>query len=306
MVSHQMLVTYRQGMVEQAMKLYKEEVMSPSEELASLSDLLMTSQLIYCSDDGAQLHDRFMEEIATYEKVTAQSDHKIKQKRLKRLSLDLQKYDFLPEFHFKTAVDEDVKVKEDIFRYITLLATNLNIALCLQLNFPWKVYEALYQSRIVSKESLRYLHIILGLSIYMRTYIMMGTQKAEILLSTSTAEMKSGKERKKHYYVPRNIFLTFGSMLIPIKKSLLSSMYKGHRLLSTLKEMSVLEYLKSVIPSDIMKDKYDYMTACEVLCYVEDSNTALQYISTGSGVDIRSVGSEKSTTSLRYHIKRKY
>ncbi|KAF6035452.1 hypothetical protein EB796_006235 [Bugula neritina] len=87
--------------VEQAVKLYKEEVMSPSEELASLSDLLFTSQLIYCSDDGAQLHDRFMKEIVTYEKVTAQNDSEIKQKRLKRLSLDLKKYDFLPEFKFK-------------------------------------------------------------------------------------------------------------------------------------------------------------------------------------------------------------
>ncbi|KAF6035449.1 hypothetical protein EB796_006232 [Bugula neritina] len=172
--------------VEQAVKLYKEEVMSPSGELASLSDLLMTSQLIYCSDDGAQLHDRFMEEIATYEKFTAQNDHKIKQKRLERISLDLRKYDFLPEFKFKTVIGEDVKVKEDIFRYITLLATNLNIALCFQLNFPWKVYEALYQSGIISKDSLRYLHIILGFSIYMRTmaYITMSTQKANILLST--------------------------------------------------------------------------------------------------------------------------
>jgi len=145
--------------IENAVKLYKEEVMSPSEELASLSDLLMTSQLIYYSDDGAQLHDRFMEEIATYEKLTAQNDQKIKQKRVERLSLDLQKYDFLPEFQFQTVVGEDVKVKEDIFRYITLLATNLNIALCFQLNFPWKVYDAIYQSGMISKESLRYLHI---------------------------------------------------------------------------------------------------------------------------------------------------
>jgi len=287
--------------VEQAVKLYKEEVMSPSEELASLSDLLMTSQLIYCSDDGAQLHARFMEEIATYEKNTAQNDHKIKQKRLERLFLDLQKYGFLPEFEFTTYVGKDVKVKEDIFRYITLLATNLNIALCFQLNFPWKVYESLYQSGIISKDSLRYLHIILGFSIYMRTmaYIMMGTQKAEILISSPTTEVKSLSDKNKHYYVPRSIFVTFGSILIPIKQILISSMNKRNKLLSTLKERSVSEYLKSVIPRDLVTDKQDYMTTCEVLCYVEDSNTAFKYISAGSGVDIRNAGFEEVVKCIR-------
>jgi len=288
--------------VEQAVKLYKKEVRSSSEELASLSDLLMTSQLIYCSDDGAQLHDRFMEEIAAYEKDTGRNDPETKQKRLERLSLDLQKYDFLPEFEFTTFVGEDVKVKEDIFRYITLLAINLNIALCFQLNFPWKVYEALYQSGIVSRESLRYLNIILGFSIHMRTmaYIMMGTQKAAILLSTPTADLQNKNEKHKHYYVPRKIFVTFGSILIPIKQSLiLSKMQKGNMLLSTLKEKSVSEYLKSVIPSDLVTDKDDYMTICEVLCYVEDSNTALKYISAGSGVDIRSVGYEEFVKCIR-------
>jgi len=292
--------------VEQAVKLYKEEVTSPSEELASLSDLLMTSQLIYCSDDGAQLHDRFMKEIATYEKVKAQNDHKIKQKRLERLSLDLQKYDFLPEFEFTTFVGEDVKVKEDIFRYITLLATNLNIALCFQLNFPWEVYGALCQLGIISKDSLRYLHIILGFSIYMRTmaYIMMGTQKAEILLSTPTAVLQNKNETSKHYYVPRKMFVTFGSILIPIKQSLkLSRMHKGNRLLFALKEKSVSGYLKLVIPSDLVTDKHDYMTICEVLCYVEDSNTALKYISAGSGVDIRSVGYEEFVKCIRSKYK---
>jgi len=207
--------------VEQAVKLHKEEVISPFEDLASISDLFMTSQLIYCSDDGAQLHDRYMKEIVTYENVIAQNDHKIKHKRLERLSLDLQKYDFLREFEFTTFVGEDVKVKEDIFRYITLLATNLNIALCFQLNFPWKVYEALYESGIISRESMRYLHIILGFSINMRTmaYVMMGTQKAEILLSTP--DLKKKTERIKYYYVPRAIFVTFGSILIPIKHSLI-------------------------------------------------------------------------------------
>jgi len=294
--------------VEQAVKLYKEEVMSPSEKLASLSDLLITSQLIYCSDDGAQLHGRFLEEIATYEKVTAQNDHKVKRKRLERLSLDLQKYDFLPEFEFKTVIGEDVKVKVDIFRYITLLATNLNIALCLQLNFPWKVYEALYQSGIISKESMIYLHIILGLSIYMRTmaYITMETQKAEILLSTPTAELKSRNEMRQPYYVPRTIFVTFGSILIPIKQSLISSMRKGNRLLPTLKERNVSDYLKSVLPSDLVTDKHNYMTICEVLCYVEDSNTAFKYISAGSGVDIRNVGYEKFLKCIRakYHTNK--
>jgi len=292
--------------VEQAVKLYKEEVMSPSGKLASISDLLMTSQLIYWSDDGAQLHHRFMEEITTYEKVTAQKRCKIKQKRLMRFFLDLKRYDFLPNFEFNTVIGLDVKVKEDIFRYITLLATNLNIALCLQLNFSWKVYEALYQSGIISKESLRYLHIILGLSIYMRTmaYITMETQKAEILLRTSTAEMRSGKVRSKHYYIPRNLFVTFGSILIPIKQSLISSIHKGNKLLFTLKRKSVSEYLKLVIPSDLVTDKNDYMTICEVLCYVQDSKTAFKYISSGSGADIRTVSYKHfvKLIRLKYNI----
>jgi len=130
--------------------------------------------------------------------------------------------------------------------------------------------------------------------------IMMGTQSAEILLGTPTAEMKlSGIEKSKHYYVPRKIFLPFGAILIPIKKSLKSSMNKGNSLLSTLKEMSVKEYLKSVIPSDLVTDKRDYMTICEVLYYVEDSNTAFKYISAGSGVDIRSVGYEEFVKCIR-------
>jgi len=61
----------------------------------------------------------------------------------------------------------------------------------------------------------------------------------------------------------------------------------------------VSEYLKSVIPSDLMTDKHDYMTICEVLCYVEDRNTALKYISAGSGVDIRSVGYEEFVKCIR-------
>jgi len=138
--------------------------------------------------------------------------------RLESLSLDLQKYDFLPGFQFEVVIGKEVRVKEDIFRYITLLATNLNIALCFQLNFPWKVYDALYQLETISKESLRYLHIILGFSIYMRTmaYITMGTQKANILLSTPTADMKIENKKNKHYYVPRKMFVTFGSILIPV------------------------------------------------------------------------------------------
>jgi len=76
-------------------------------------------------------------------------------------------------------------------------------------------------------------------------------------------------------------------------------MHKGNMLLSTLKEMSVNEYLKSVIPCDLVTDKHDYMTICEVLCYVEDQNTAFKYISAGSGVDIRSVGYEEFVKCIR-------
>ncbi|KAF6035451.1 hypothetical protein EB796_006234 [Bugula neritina] len=120
--------------------------------------------------------------------------------------------------------------------------------------------------------------------------------------------MKSRNKKHKHYYVPREIFVTFGSILIPIKQSLISCMHKGNSLLSTLKERSVSasDYLKSVIPSDLVTDKHDYMTICEVLCYVEDSNTALKYISAGSGVDIRSVGYEEFVKCIqaKYNTKK--
>ncbi|KAF6034544.1 hypothetical protein EB796_007152 [Bugula neritina] len=290
--------------VEQAVKLYKEEVMSPSEKLASLSDLLITSQLIYCSDDGAKLHGRFMKEIATYEKVTAQNDHKVKRKRLERLSLDLQKYDFLPEFEFKTVIGEDVKVKVDIFRYITLLATNLNIALCFQLNFPWKVYESLYQSGIISKDSLRYLHIILGLSIYMRTmaYIMMGTQNAEILLGTPTAEVKSSSEENKHYYVPRKMFVPFGSILIPIKQSLISSNTKENKLI----ESAIMDWLADVYldESQFSKAQKYYTESLEIRKVVHGEHTnhsdiALSYDNFGNVH--RQLGNYD--TALEYYTK---
>jgi len=71
-------------------------------------------------------------------------------------------------------------------------------------------------------------------------------------------------------------------------------MHKGNKLLLILKKKSISEYLKSIIPSDLVTDKQDYKTICEVLCYIEDSNTALKYISAGSGVDIIEVWHMKS------------
>ncbi|XP_067935542.1 tetratricopeptide repeat protein 28-like [Watersipora subatra] len=205
--------------VEQLMKLYKTEAEKPIDELADKSDMLSSTIVLLSNDEDqgtSQLYTQFTTARASYEKC-GEKKQTVEKKRFKMFASDMEKYVFLPEFvKFQPPDNLNVKVKEKIFRYPTLLANNMKMCLGLSCCNSWDIYSELQQQGLLSPDIHQYLNIILALSIYIRTsaYLMMQSQSDFVQID----QYYKGSQELS-YAVPAHLVVLMGCLLIPIKQS---------------------------------------------------------------------------------------
>ena len=203
------------------MKLYKEEAEAPFVQLADKSDLLSSCVVIYTNEgDNSQLLESFLEARTEYECHGARENHAVQTKRYNAFMSDVKSYTFLPEFvKFKPPNNLKIEVKNDIFRYPTLLANNIKMCMRFSTLHPWDTFSNLHSDKILSTENHQYLNIVLALSIYMRTsdYLNQRCQTQSIALGPDLSETTESQ-----YGIPHKVFIILGCLLTPIKKSIRS------------------------------------------------------------------------------------
>ncbi|XP_067929354.1 uncharacterized protein [Watersipora subatra] len=189
------------------------------------SDMLSSSILLFTNESNADndfLLSAFTQARHDYECTEASQSEIVITKRFKTFAHDMRKYSFLPEFiRYQPPQNRDIKVKSDIFRYPTLLANNLKMCLRLKTNSSWEHYDCLHQQGVLSDDNHMYLNIILALSIYIRTasYFKEGCQTESIQV-----DPKINPDAVTRYYVPVNLFVLLGCLLIPVKQSIESAL----------------------------------------------------------------------------------
>ena len=207
-------------------ELYVKSAEAPFDGFAGdKSDMLSSSILLFTNESSADndsLLSAFSKTRHDYECTEASQNETVIKKRFKSFTQDMRKYSFLPEFiRYQPPENRDIKVKADIFRYPTLLANNLKVCLGLQTGSSWKHYDCLHQRGVLSDDNHMYLNIILALSIYVRatSYFKEGCQTESIQV-----DPKINPDAATRYYVPINLFVFLGCLLIPVKQSIESAL----------------------------------------------------------------------------------
>ncbi|XP_067930155.1 tetratricopeptide repeat protein 28-like [Watersipora subatra] len=128
--------------------------------------------------------------------------------------------------------------------------------MCLRLktSTSWEHYDCLHQQGVLSDDNHMYLNIILALSIYIRatSYFKEGCQTESIQV-----DPKINPNAATRYYVPINLFLFLGCLLIPVKQSIefalrqiekcsTSSVYQNNLTERVIKAVSVFQ--ESLLP----------------------------------------------------------
>jgi len=161
--------------VVELMELYKKEVMAePAEQVGDVSDLLFSTIEIYASPGGNHLLKTFQTAQLDFEIESGINCSRIIEKRLYTLFSDMEKYSFKPTFTtFGPPENFDIKVKTDIFRFPTIIATDIGHLFNLSSKYPWEKYEDLVKIGLLSTRDCSLIHFLLALSIYTRlcTYL---------------------------------------------------------------------------------------------------------------------------------------
>ena len=206
------------------MELYKRSALAPFDGFAGKDDMIASSALIYSSEGSSStLYNRLQQAIKGYK--WSDSGSKLIARNRKKLNLfvhDIEQHNYLPEnTRVHTAGYVAIKVKTHIFRYPTLLVNNLSICMSIFSSRSWDVLDVLKSFRLLSEENYAHLQIILALSIYIRaqSYISFGSYTDVVSLYTSSVVDEKGL-----YHVPQNLFIILGCVLIPIKRSIRSSL----------------------------------------------------------------------------------
>ena len=274
--------------VDELMEVYKsslEEEPDPSKP-GDMADLLSSSVLILSYQNGDELYKDFIRKRQVYEKDKASVSLHARNKRLLTIKSDIENHSFIPEFEFGGVKHTQIQVKADIFRYPTLLATNLRIILELDCQYPWQVLDTLLRSnRILSEHNHKCMLIALGLSIYIRTnaYTKLGSQKELLSLYPKVDQPIQNDDR---YYIPRNIFAVLGCLLIPIKDSLSKSLIRAQSALKNLGATFVLSGFMQDIVRQFQVSPSDFLLKAEVLSFMGDSKVALKVISNFGGIEV--------------------
>ncbi|XP_067937313.1 uncharacterized protein [Watersipora subatra] len=270
--------------VEQLMELYRNEAEKPLGHLADKSDMLSSTVIIFSSEDSpdqSQLHDQFASKRNSYEEFFVGA--KVKKKRFDLFTSDINKYIFLPEFvSFQPPQNLNVTVKENIFRYPTLLANNLKMCLRLTFSQSWKIYEEMKKQGLLSSENLQYFNLLLALSIYIRTssYLKMRSQ-AEFV---QVGKYYQGSHISS-YAVSSHLVVIMGCLLIPIKRFIKSRMLELKSSVKTNKQSSIdvsLLLLSLQVPHE------DFWLKSEVLYFTGQYREATEEVSQAIGRPITS------------------
>ena len=253
------------------MELYKTSTLTPFDGVAGdKADLISCSKEIYSSQgNNSSLYNRLQQEIESYES-SLPSRIVVYRKRLMSFAQDIKEYNYLPEYTKSlSAWSEHVKVKTHIFRYPTLLVNNLRICLSMLSLTSWETIQRLRSAEMVSEENHRYLQIVLALSIYIRAkaYIDQRSQTETVSLYTSA------EKEKKLYYVPQNLFIILGCILVPVKHCIHSCFRQCFDELS--QGTSMQDVVKKLL-NEIVVDREDFMLKVELFSFVENFVGALQ------------------------------
>lgn len=246
-----------------------------------MADLLSSSVVILSHKNGEALHNQFIERRKDYESEVVANCVAARNKRLETIKSDIENHNFLPEFEFGGVKHTMIQVKTDIFRYPTLLATNLRIILQLDAKYPWQVFESLLDSGLLSSHNHKCMRIALGLSIFIRTnaYTKLGSQQ-ELLSLYSKVDMPIQQDDR--YYIPRNLFAVLGCLLIPIKLSLSKSLLRASITLENHDSLHLYEFMKEVVRRFEVSHT-DFILKAEVLHFMGDAKAGLKVITDAAG-----------------------
>ena len=274
--------------VEGLLQIYKAELNSDLDihKPGDLSALLGSSVLILSHDGGEKLYNQFCDRVNTYEEEEALHTKSVMLKRLITLKVDVDNHDFLPEYkdgpHYNhSRRPTAIQVKSNIFRYPTLLATNLRLSLNLATKNPWQTIDLLEAKGIMSSQSCKIIKIVLGLSIYIRTsaYVNLGSQ-FELLSLYPTVIWKDGLDDR--YHVPNNLFAVLGCLLIPVKKAIETSVVRGKLLLANLEDFDMANFVRQSL-KEIIFDPEDFLLQAEVMLFMGESKRGVSIIKSAVG-----------------------
>jgi len=276
--------------VNSLLKMYKEEAMSQTGKLISdKSDLLSSAVMIYHNNEGELIFSEFLKEREKFELENAVNCKHIVEKRLRTFFKDMEKYSFKPKFtSFGPPENFDVKVKTDIFRFPTLLATDIGNLLRLPSRYSWKKYADMVKQNILSLSHCFFLRLLLALSIYIRLNSYMHSRSKSDLVSLYKC---CSTEKTGRYHIPQNIFIALGCLLLPIKtliqqfaKTALESRRRGFEINRTLGTE-----LQTVFHRAVAEIKSQNTTNCwikiEVIFFTGDHSLAMEQICNTVGKD---------------------
>ncbi|XP_067937148.1 uncharacterized protein [Watersipora subatra] len=208
------------------MDLYRQEAEAKFDGFPGDKSDMFSSNVVILSNgetpDSSQVYDHFIAAREHYENSVLNETNAVQQKRLDSFRMDIDKFSFVPDFvKFQPPNNLNVRVKEKIFRYPTLLANNMKMCLGLHSKRSWEIWTEMHQLDILSTKNQKYLNILLATAIYLRT-------SAYLNSSSQTNDVQIDKYHKgRHdtvYTVPTHLFVLMGYLLVQIKKCINSAM----------------------------------------------------------------------------------
>ena len=282
---------------DELMGRYKESLEGPSggNTVGNLSYFFASTVVLYSSFASSTLYRALRVRLLLYE-FSVRSHRTVVTNRLRILSTDLRSFNFIPKFDMAIGLGQTFRVKVDIFRYPTLLAQDLNIALQLHQDTPWDALREMHRLGMIGDGIHRYLQFILAAAIAIRStaYLSNGSQRE--LVSLLTPATKNPDDR---FYVCRKLFIVMGNVLVPLKKSV----ERQVEVLSSkpLKHSGMLFETLRVSLKLMKLDKDDVITQTEVRQFAGDMEGGLQYLySTVGPTIINSYSSSIQFVRQRY------
>lgn len=186
--------------------------------IGDFAALLSTLKPVYSYDtneqDGLEMLSDFL-----CEKMTFDSSDERLTTGLATIVDDVMRYsnNFCPE---DLRVDmRNIEIKTHIFRYPTILAHDLKVALNLDGQTAWDIFREIYSQDMIDKKTFASLLFVLASAIWIRTsaYLQSGTQKEEI----SFHSVYDAQVANDRFYAPKKLYIAMACRLIPIKQKIM-------------------------------------------------------------------------------------
>lgn len=272
--------------VDELMAIYSSSAMASdaedSDAVGDLSDLLCSVVQAHSYDDetagtyGHELIDEFIARRCYFDQELSPNNQlRLQQKKLKTLYQDIEGYDYCPDDVHTVMTNRQVKT--DIFRYPTIVAYDLKIALKLQSETAWDVFHDLcYENRLISQEVLAAFQFILMSAVWMRTsaYLYGDTQREYLSFHPQYDE----QQVDNRFFVPKKLYIAMAIYLAPFKRSLLNHIRRNAGNVSV---DSVKEALRS-----IRVDREDSLLQSRLYYLCGDYKEGLEQLNKKLGIDV--------------------